>query len=106
MRSIREFGKRLGETYRDVVLLEEDPSRPWVTTYVRGSERYGATTQIDVGFRELLEDDVVETTGESFIDPIQGMVRWSDLDGNPSTVVFEEWGKTPWLDPRDVEPHP
>lgn len=103
MRSIREREKRLGEIHRDVVLLEEDPSQPRTTTYVRGSERYGAMTQIDVTFRPLPEKYTVGTR-ESYIDKVQGMVRWHNP--RPSRAVFEAWGKTPWLDAEDMEPHP
>jgi hypothetical protein len=96
MRSIREKGKLLGEIYKDVVLLEKDPLCSRTNTFVRGSERYGAITQVDISLRPLPEEDTVET-GESYLNKVRGRVRWSDPDGFPGKVVFEEWGKTPWL---------
>ncbi|KAF4629508.1 hypothetical protein G7Y89_g8638 [Cudoniella acicularis] len=100
MRSIREKGKLLGEIYEDVVLLEQDPLCLWVNSYVRSNERYGAMTQIDVDLKPLPKEYTVEDTvepGDSYLGKVRGGVRWMGRDGSLSKVVFEEWGKTPWL---------
>ena len=43
------------------------------------------------------EEDVLGMRSDS-INKIRGAVRCTHFDGRVSEIVFEEWGKTPWIE--------
>ena len=81
-------------------LHQKDLCRRIIPKWIRTkSIEEDSVVEFEVDLEDEEEEDAVEA-GES-VCKIRGGVRWSHHDGHHSDVVFEEWGKTPWLESLD-----
>jgi hypothetical protein len=105
MKSIKEKEKVLGLIYEDFLVMEKEPLCSRAAVYVRSNGRYEVMTQMAVELECWPEDEEVgEDTVEpgEYISKVRGGVSWYDHDGFPTEVIFEQWGRTVWLESLDL----